>query len=662
MLTLKTLALTNFGPFKGTQILSFPTEPGVTIVFGENGRGKTTLLNAFRFALFGTIKARAAQDITLLDVINIEARQDGVFSASVVLTFSYYASMYELTRKIEPRNGIRQPESEADLVIDSWLRRDDDVLEGNFAKEELARIMPEKVSRFFLFDGELLQEYEELLRQESKTGDEIKEAIEQILGVPVLTNARQDLEALHSQARKQESRAQTKDVKTNELQSHLAEALARKEQTESIVREKKLERHALESARAAIVQEMRKWERLRSQLDQRDGLLRDINDLKLKIDERKERLRLELTGVWKSLLATDLSKRRLSLEEEFATLLSRQEGRRASDFLTKLLNSNLDSNRCDGCARYLDTDARQYIQAKLAELVKDAGIEVPGARLEELRSQIGTIDAVVSADRRGLILEIVSNIEEARVACSDKQGRVADLQEATRNVNEAEVQKLSGEERRHTQEITILDQAIQSEQNVLADTLSKMQKIEAELDRIGGSDLSKERVQREVCAKLHQLFEEGVALYRDNLRAKVESDATEIFRELTSDPDYTGLQINQNYGLTIVHRSGTLVKVRSAGNEHIVALSLMGALQKNAPLRGPIVMDSPFGRLDTTHKLNVVKALPRMADQVILLVYESEVEPQMARNLLTGKLRSEYRMKRLSSFHTTIEGGTGGIR
>lgn len=38
---------------------------------------------------------------------------------------------------------------------------------------ELGRIMPETVSRFFLFDGELLQQYEELLRNESEMGRQI---------------------------------------------------------------------------------------------------------------------------------------------------------------------------------------------------------------------------------------------------------------------------------------------------------------------------------------------------------------------------------------------------------------------------------------------------------------------------------------------------------
>jgi DNA sulfur modification protein DndD len=95
--------------------------------------------------------------------------------------------------------------------------------------------------------------------------------------------------------------------------------------------------------------------------------------------------------------------------------------------------------------------------------------------------------------------------------------------------------------------------------------------------------------------------------------------------------------------------------VRSAGAEHIVALSLMGALQRNAPLSGPIVMDSPFGRLDNVHTTKVVQALSSMADQVMLLVYESELNPTQAQNQLQGSLRKEYRIARLTARHSELQ-------
>ena len=115
----------------------------------------------------------------------------------------------------------------------------------------------------------------------------------------------------------------------------------------------------------------------------------------------------------------------------------------------------------------------------------------------------------------------------------------------------------------------------------------------------------------------------------------------ELFLLICSDPDYTSLKINDNYGLDIVHRSGRIVPQRSAGYEHIVALSLIGALHKNAPMNGPVIMDSPFGRLSKTHKENVIKALPKMAEQVVLLAYSGEIDAQTARLTLGSDLKQD---------------------
>jgi hypothetical protein len=94
--------------------------------------------------------------------------------------------------------------------------------------------------------------------------------------------------------------------------------------------------------------------------------------------------------------------------------------------------------------------------------------------------------------------------------------------------------------------------------------------------------------------------------------------------------------------------------VRSAGAEHVVALSLVGALQNNAPLRGPIIIDSPFGRLDAIHTSKTVAALPGMARQVVVLVYEDELSPIRARQGLKGQLKAEWMLERVSARHTQL--------
>ena len=172
---------------------------------------------------------------------------------------------------------------------------------------------------------------------------------------------------------------------------------------------------------------------------------------------------------------------------------------------------------------------------------------------------------------------------------------------------------------------------------------------------MGEADVEGIGQKRQLCTDLYDIFDRAVARYRDLLREKVEADATSLFLKLTTEKDYQGLQINENYGLTILHRDGSEIPVRSAGAEHVVALSLVGALQKNAPLQGPIFIDSPFGRLDTEHTEKVVAALPTMTDQVCLLVYEEELRPSLARELLEGRLRAEYTLSRVSARHTQLK-------
>jgi DNA sulfur modification protein DndD len=162
-----------------------------------------------------------------------------------------------------------------------------------------------------------------------------------------------------------------------------------------------------------------------------------------------------------------------------------------------------------------------------------------------------------------------------------------------------------------------------------------------------------------LAADLHELFDNGVTVFREQLRRRVETDASRHFLALTTEPEYKALRINDSYGLTIIHENGSEIPVRSAGAEHVVALSLVGALQNNAPLRGPIIIDSPFGRLDGAHRRRIVEALPDMASQVILLVYEEELPPARARAALKGRLRAEWTLRRVSARHTQVAPRTG---
>ena len=96
MLSIRSITLTDFGPFKGEQRIEFPAASGVTIIYGENMRGKTTLLNAIRYALFGKVITRGAGEVALHQIGNWEtAKEKGKFGFKVVLEFEHEGSKYQ---------------------------------------------------------------------------------------------------------------------------------------------------------------------------------------------------------------------------------------------------------------------------------------------------------------------------------------------------------------------------------------------------------------------------------------------------------------------------------------------------------------------------------------------------------------------------------------
>jgi DNA sulfur modification protein DndD len=653
---IRSISLTDFGPFKGEQRIEFPGDSGVSIIYGENMRGKTTLLNAIRYALFGKVITRGDRQMALHQIGNWEtAAEKGKYGFKVVLAFEHENSKYELTREHKPRYGVTKPQNDWDYQQESFLRKDGIVLGPDQGNSEVARIMPETVSRFFLFDGELLQQYEELLRNESDMGRNIKEAIERILGVPVLTNGRTDLGELFKDAQKREAKAAQKNQKTQSLGNQHEALLKQRDGLQEETDRLKKDLEQLKAGKASREDQLRKTEKTRALLDERGRLQDEIATDEARIKEKEERRKELLTVAWKGLLNSRIRATRDGLETELQD--SRETYQRAlvSDDMTERLRKALGDRQCSTCGQDLSETARQRITAIVSEALPKEERTRLEAQIQKLEGRIAALKQSEGPSNAEVLQAVQDAIDELKIKKATAEDRLSDIKEQTKDLDETEVRKLYSDYEKTLTDMGILQEGIKKQEEALRDINDKITKVEAEMAKFADADLDTERARKDLCDKLRALFAGAVDAYRERLRGKVEKDATILFRNLTSEPEYKGLSINDSYGLTIVHQDGQTIPVRSAGAEHIVALSLMGALQRNAPLRGPIVMDSPFGRLDDAHTAKVVKALPSMADQVMLLVYESELEPKQARNELEGKLRKEYRIARRSARHSELE-------
>ena len=651
MLRIDGLELEDFGPFKGPQVINLPDTAGVIVIYGENMRGKTSLLNAIRFALFGKVLSRASRETSLHEIGNWEQADAGRYGFEVVLRFQADGHKYRLTRSCKPRYGV-VPERDSDYQVEHFLQRDGDVLGPGQAKSELERIMPEQIARFFLFDGELLQEYEGLLRNESDMGPQISEAIERILGVPVLTESRTTLMQLLNHYEEEEAKSAQSDELTRQLGVEMRRLQVKRQALQDRLEDMRENLAALNRDKASLESQLRRNERLAAMMGKLDLLRQNIAQVTEEIEERQIAIAEEMGEAWKPLIASRAAGMIASLkhrENELQTRKTRYE------ILRRSASPSDPLQQCPTCSQPLDDEALM----RLSEAADSEAVEMEqaGGELRDVQQRLNALEDATRASNEASVRVHWDYLRRLKRSLFSKQDEVAELDRRLKqaDVDQAELRKAQSELDKTVEKIGIRKEGIQAQVKALTENQDVLDKVRAKLEKMGGADLEGARQRHELCEALHGLFDGAVGEYRNRLRHRVEADAIELFLQLTTEPEYAGLRINESYGLTILHRDGSEIPVRSAGAEHVVALSLVGALQKNAPLRGPIFIDSPFGRLDTEHTKNVVSALPTMTEQVCLLVYEEELRPQLARDLLKGKLRAEYFLDRVSARHTELE-------
>jgi len=619
------IIICNFMPYEGEQVIYFPQHEtqNVMLLFGDNMRGKTSFLNAIRWCFYGIALGRHLREIPRVNLVNRDAASEGRWSVAVTLTFKYEESHYVLSRRIEKRDNISQPRNNADFIEIIGLRIDGQPIEGDLINNEINQVMPKEVSRFFLFDGELLQEYENLLIEKSDQGKKIKAHIESVLGVPALVHGRDEFNVLLKDARD----IQRKDAQKNEDSKTLAQ-----DQKNHQLKLDSLEENlkTLESQRDAI----------QGEIDVIDDYLKNTEveqEKKIEIErlegERKgnetrilkchDNIKRLLKTAWKDVLARSVghiieeAKRQRDEQQDAWCKYERLESKIAS------LRESLDENKvCETCGQEISQSIRDALRDELVKLEnqkKEYNVD-----FEKMTSLITKIDKLELIRAEGEVNRIVENYDDitrAKVKITNLNSNLREFEDEIRGFDTDEIMRQREKKTRLIRLQAQVEGDIRRASSDIDLNIKKQRQISKLMARTKGSQgvLSAKRV--ECLEQLETVFREGIDQLRDKLRDDVQKYATEAFKRLITEKSYSGLQINQSYGLSILDDKGNVLNERSAGAEQVVALALIDGLNKTSRKKGPIIMDTPLGRLDPKHRNNVLMYLPDMSDQVILLVH-----------------------------------------
>ncbi|PSO70687.1 MAG: DNA sulfur modification protein DndD, partial [Cyanobacteria bacterium QH_8_48_120] len=178
-----------------------------------------------------------------------------------------------------------------------------------------------------------------------------------------------------------------------------------------------------------------------------------------------------------------------------------------------------------------------------------------------------------------------------------------------------------------------------------------------ELEHYGEQNLDRKNEQHIIASstkvqKTLQQFRERLTLKKLN---KLEFEVTECFRYLLhkSDLVHRVAVDSQTYRLSLYDPEGQLVPKHrlSAGEKQLLAVAFLWGLARVSGRRLPVAIDTPLGRLDSSHRNNLVERyFPAASHQVILLSTDTEIGKTEVEQLRASEaIAQEYLLKYDSS-------------
>jgi DNA sulfur modification protein DndD len=652
----------NFRQFRGKQEIEFwdPSQPhhNVTVVFGENGRGKTGLFRAIMFCLFG--ERRLSQDgdvpreeLQLVNVSALETNTGKPVRTSVELEFTHMEQSYRLRRAIlgmQDGKRIIEEDDEKRLFV---ITKDGNTksIPTTEIDEVIDTVLDRRVKDYFLFDGEKI---ERLTRASIEQRREISAGIRNLLNVDALETA------IGAVGRVSKSLEKELSNSSHEELSRLLKRISDNEDEQAKLH-KRLDGWANEIrlARQEIDKtdnELKKFQDIRHLLDRRKILEQELKEQEQQADSALKEMHNLVCKTSALIMAPTVITVFEHIERQ------KQKGEIPSEIRRDLIERILADDKCI-CGRDVlrDPAAHSHIldwQKRISDVTtQDAALNL-WRYLSEVRNHFSEDAELVEKhlQQYGNVRSTIANINRSLENVSNQIGS-SERQDAT---------KLD-EHRKKLQ-----DGIISLEAHALS-TQAMLEQIKQEVERLRAL-LKEERLK---VAKNDELSRRSI-LARDTqdalkdvhdqftleIKQLIGQSATQLFRELLDKEGRENLRtivVNDDYSLQVLDRyKRHFLANISAGQRQIMSISFIAALARAASRGGqmeiPLFMDTPFGRLSFEHRQNLINHIPKFASQWILLATDTEFRRQEAHLLKeSGKWGKFFVLRSTNDGNTKIE-------
>ena len=658
------LTLNNFGPYFGTQSLDLDVSDNapIILVYGENERGKTSLLRAIRWCLYGEVLNQGGTLMDEREFANYDARdRKEPFDVFVEIEFEDQGVKSVLKR------WMKVKESDLEEIRIETLSKGVDLRPNNGnpvaekdIPEQISRMLHKDISDFFLFDGETLTRFEQRLRSADTSAALVRTSIEKVLGLPALQLLSRDIETLASETNKEVQRVAKKSAENEKVLKEIdATSTGIHNKQNDLVELRRIGKQ-LEDEKLELEKQLAKIDSIKDAYHERKSIRDSKSDLQRDISEIRDQIKVRISESWWAPAMPMLKEKAAAIDSMLAgnnQLLSEinELQRKKLD-----LQVQISTKKCSSCQQVVNESQISNAQKEILEIEK---------KLESLPTPISNVDDIAFTKRQlNEFLEDGGVEERLRELDQDVLKRELRIDELS-NKDRALTEVLSG----NTLDIAALESQYQRANDFIRDSEREVEKKEFELTELKTqlrtlqNSLNRETTESSpvkqeaaLLSSLEEVLKDSLEGFRKSMREKVGEEASDIFTKLTTEPDYNGLTITGKYYLEIVDSQKRIISRRSAGAEQIVAMSLIGALVRCAVRQGPVIMDTPFGRLDTGHRRRILEWAPTIGTQVMLFVQSGEFDRERDLKFLGNKVGREYRIQREASNRSSIVGANNG--
>ena len=666
---IKSIALNNFRQFKGKQTLVFSTnsEKNVTVLLGDNTFGKTTILQAFNWCLYGVAdfpKDSNPDFLLNLEVANEQAGIEQKCEVYVELVLEHKETEYVVLRKqayIDRAYG-NWNSLNSQLTVsykDNGITKQ--VREGE-EKNIINGILPQSLSGYFFFDTERVSDI--------STRKDLSEAVRGLLGLAAVGNARKHLGARTNKATAIGQWNGSLDSSGDERAKEAEETISHESDKIDALRDE------IENANRELENLNNKKEKIAEILRDNQNtaeLQRQQQNLERKIEQEKQELDEANKQFLKLFSANSVSYFELPLAGQASDFLAsaKVDDKGIRDMTEASIRDIIGRGRCLCGAEIvkpangdLGNDAYQHIIDELKYVLP-----------AHLGTAIMSFKELLATNQRNLV-QFYPTFEQLYKTIQKHRDTIATLEDSIARIEtsiygkenmssyETDMNHIKDNIKRMTEKIERANRDIGACQSAI----DQAQKVYDGL--VSASDRNKRLIIYLAYAeKICNWIDETYAEKEQEMRVKLQEKVNSIFSRM-----YHGerrVQIDNQYHVTLFAQLNgkEVITGESEGLKRVKNFAFIAGLVDLAKEKAtlgkstesvswdneayPLVMDAPFSNADETHIKNISSVLPEVANQVIMFVMEKDW--QYAESVMNVRVGKYCKLRKFSESHTEIE-------